>query len=49
MFNLYAEHVMKNAGVEGIKIKIAGRSNNRFWYADDIRLLSGSLNNGTKV
>ena len=40
LFNLYAEHIMRNAGLEETQagIKIAGRSINNLRYADDTTL-----------
>ena len=40
LFNLYAEYIMRNTGLEEAKagIKIAGRNINNFWYADDTTL-----------
>ena len=40
LFNLYAEYVMPNAGLDGAQteIKIAGRNINNFRYADDATL-----------
>ena len=40
LFNLYAEHIMRNAGLEEAQagIKIAGRNINNFRYADDTTL-----------
>ena len=37
LFNLYAEHIMRNAGLEEAQagIKIAGRNINNLRYADD--------------
>ena len=37
LFNVYAEHIMKNAGLEEAQagIKIAGRNINNVRYADD--------------
>ena len=37
LFNLYAEYIMRNAGLEEAQavIKIAGRNINNFRYADD--------------
>ena len=37
LFKLYAEYIMRNAGLEEAqaRIKIAGRSNNNLRYADD--------------
>ena len=44
LFNLYAEYMMKNAGLEEAQagIKIAGRSINNLRYADDITLVAES-------
>ena len=44
LFNLYAEYMMKNAGMEEAQagIKIAGRSINNLRYADDITLVAES-------
>ena len=40
LFNLYAEYIMRNAGLEETQagIKIAGRSINSLRYADDTTL-----------
>ena len=40
LFNLYAEYIMKNAGLEEAQagIKIAGRNTSNLRYADDITL-----------
>ena len=40
LFNLYAEYIMRNAGLEEAQdgIKIASRSINNFRYADDTTL-----------
>ena len=42
LFNLYAEHVMRNAGLEEAQagIKIAGRNINNLRYADDTTLMA---------
>ena len=42
LFNFYAEHIMKNAGLEETQaeIKIAGRNINDFRYADDTTLMA---------
>ena len=50
LFNLYAEYIMKNAGLEEAQtgIKIAGRNINKLRYADDTTLMAESeeeLNN----
>ena len=41
LFNLYAEYIMRNAGLDETQtgIKIAGRNINNFRYADDITLI----------
>ena len=42
LFNLYAEYIMRNAGLEEAQagIKIAGRNINNLRYADDISLMA---------
>ena len=42
LFNLYAEHIMRNAGLEEAQagIKIAGRNINNLRYADDTMLMA---------
>ena len=44
LFNLYAEYIMRNAGLEDEQagIKIAGRNINNLRYADDITLMAES-------
>ena len=44
LFNLYAEYIMRNAGLGEAQagIKIAGRNFNNLRYADDITLMSES-------
>ena len=44
LFNLYAEYIMRNAGLEEAQagIKIAGRNINNLRYADDTTLLTES-------
>ena len=44
LFNLYAEYIMRNAGLEEAQagIKIAGRNINNLRYADDMTLMAGS-------
>ena len=44
LFNLYAEYIMKNAGLDETQagIKIAGRNINRLRYADDTTLMAES-------
>ena len=44
LFNFYAEHIMRNAGLQEsqVGIKIAGRNINNLRYADDIALMTQS-------
>ena len=44
LFNLYAEYIMRNAGLEEAHtgIKIAGRNINNLRYADDTNLMAES-------
>ena len=44
LFNLYAEYIMKNAGLDEAqaRIKIAGRNTNNLRYADDTTLMAES-------
>ena len=44
LFNLHAEYIMRNAGLEETQagIKIAGRNTNNLRYADDTTLLAES-------
>ena len=44
LFNLYAEYIMRNAGLEEAQagIKIAGRKSNNLRYADDTTLMAES-------
>ena len=44
LFNLYAEYILRNAGLEEAqaRIKIAGRNINNFRYTDDITLMAES-------
>ena len=44
LFNLYAEYVMRNSGLDEAQagIKIAGRNINNFRYADDTSLMAES-------
>ena len=44
LFNLYAEYILKNAGLDEAqaKIKIAGRNINNLRYADDTTLMAES-------
>ena len=44
LFNLYAEYIMRNAGLEAAQagIKIAGRNINNLRYADDTALMAES-------
>ena len=44
LLNLYAEYIMRNAGLEEAQaeIKIAGRNTNNLRYADDTTLMAES-------
>ena len=44
LFNLYAEYIMRNAGLEETQagIKITGRNINHLRYADDTTLMAES-------
>ena len=44
LFNLYAEYIMRNSGLEEVKagIKIAGRNINNLRYAEDTTLMAES-------
>ena len=44
LFNLYAEYIMRNGGLEEAKaeIKITGRNINNLRYADDTTLMAES-------
>ena len=44
LFNLYAEYIMRNAGLDEAQagIKIAGRNINNLRYADDTTLIAES-------
>ena len=44
LFNLYAEYIMRNAGLEETQagVKIAGRNINNLRYADDTTLMAES-------
>ena len=44
LFNLYAEYIIRNAGLEGTQagIRIAGRNINNLRYADDTTLMAES-------
>ena len=44
LFNLYAEYIMRNAGLEEAQggIKISGRNINNLIYADDTTLMAES-------
>ena len=44
LINLYAEHIMRNAGLEEAQagIKMAGRNINNLRYADDTILMAES-------
>ena len=47
LFNLYAEYIMRKAGLEETQagIKIAGRNTNNLRYADDVTLMAESEEN----
>ena len=47
LFNLYAEYIIRNAGLEEAHagIKIAGRNINNLRYADDTPLMAESMKN----
>ena len=44
LFNLYAEYIMRNAGLDEVQagIKIAGRNINNLRYADDTTIMAES-------
>ena len=44
MFNLYAEHITRNAGLDELQagIKVVGRNINNLRYADDTTLMAES-------
>ena len=44
LFNLYAEYIMRNAGLDEAQagIKISGRNINKLRYADDTSLMAES-------
>ena len=44
LFNLYAEYIMRNAGLEETQagIRISRRNINNLWYADDTTLMEES-------
>ena len=44
LFNLYAEYIMRNGGLEEVQagIKIAGKNINNLRYADDTTLMTQS-------
>ena len=44
LFNIYAEHIIRNAGLDKAQaeIKIAGRNINNLRYADDTTLMAES-------
>ena len=42
LFNLYAEYIKKNTGLDEAGIKIAGRNINNLRYADDTTLMAES-------
>ena len=50
MFNLYAEHIVRNAGLDKLRdeIKIGGRNINSLRYADDTTLLLLRVKEGSE-
>ena len=44
LFNLYAEYIMRNVGLDEAQagIKTAGRNNNKFRYTDDTTFMAES-------
>ena len=44
LFNLYAEYIMRNAGLDEAGIKIARRNINNLRYADDITFMAKKKN-----
>ena len=46
LFNLYAEHIMRNARLDDLQagIKTAGKNINNLRYADDTTLMAESRN-----
>ena len=44
LFNLYAEYIVQNTGLDEAQsgIKIAGRNINNLWYADDTTFMAES-------
>ena len=51
LFNLCAEYIMRNAGLEEAQagIKIAGRNSNNLRYADDTTLMAESEEENEKI
>ena len=51
LFNLYAEHVMRKAGVQEWQqgVRIGGRTINNLRYADDTTLVAGSMPDLTDI
>ena len=51
LFNLYAEYIMRNAGLEEAQagIKIAGREINNLRYADDTTLMASTVRGVLKI
>ena len=47
LFNFYAEHIMRNDGLEEAQagIKIAGRNINNLRYADDTTVMADKMKN----
>ena len=42
LFNLHAEYIMRNTGLDEAGIKIAGRNSNNLRYSDDTILMTES-------
>ena len=42
LFNLYAEHIMQNAGLDELQAGINCREQYQQWYADDTTLMAES-------
>ena len=47
LFNIYAEHIMRNAGLDEVQagIKIARRNINNIRYADDTTIMAKARKN----
>ena len=51
MFKLYTEHIIRNAGLDGLQagIKVGGRNINSFTYVNDTMLVAESKEELKKV